>query len=289
MLSSHGGDGGSSPPESTHSHILACVCGRPARHAIATRNNPVRLRADALNRYADPVLLAGHAPLVRERRGFDSLGRLHARAPARPIISRPGPAPQPWARRAPARPRPRAWTRPWSPKPGEVVRFHPVAPLELRPRRPLALAHVVQRSGRRLFTPARRVRLPSWVPAPSSRTPANPRRDGFDSRRFHDIKQLFRILPWLCYGLRPRTRRHASNLPSVGSVLAACCLERRSPSSPWSVSAAGSSSRTTSTRTLLLMDASRYPATVDLRMNRFAMAAASAVVMDTDSIRSSGS
>jgi hypothetical protein len=49
MLSSHGGDGGSSPPESTHSHILACVCGRPARHAIATRNNPVRLRADALS------------------------------------------------------------------------------------------------------------------------------------------------------------------------------------------------------------------------------------------------
>ena len=65
MLSSHGGDGGSSPPESTHSHILACVCGRPARHAIATRNNPVRLRADALS-YSEGLSTSpppsGHAP-----------------------------------------------------------------------------------------------------------------------------------------------------------------------------------------------------------------------------------
>lgn len=172
MLSSHGGDGGSSPPESTHSHILACVCGRPARHAIATRNNPVRLRADALNRYADPVLLAGHAPLVRERRGFDSLGRLHARAPRGPSF--------------PPRPCPRS--------PGLAALPRGLAPAHGRAP---GLRSLV-----RWFDSTRWHRASSAPPAgarPSPPSPTSssgqdagfsPRQDGFDSRRGYRTRPL---------------------------------------------------------------------------------------------------
>ena len=73
-----------------------------------------------------PGAPGGHAPLVRERGGFDSLGRLHVTS------------------------RPRARMRPGSPKPGEVVRFHPAAP---RPRRPA-------------------VRIPAFQPGEAGSTPA---------------------------------------------------------------------------------------------------------------------
>ena len=238
MLSSHGGDGGSSPPESTHSHILACVCGRPARHAIATRNNPVRLRADALS-YPEglspnlpPSGQARRVPLpIRET---PDLGRRYCRSGApgwtrspgtgekrvrlprsapRPRSraahrSRPGPAPAAWARRAPARPRPRAWTRPGSPKPGEVVRFHPVAPRELR-------------------LPARA--CPSPTSSSGQDAGFSPRQDGFDSRRGYRTPRPSETGPTIAAPHPRQTLRRSLEIPPLSRPLLAplCAVPRR--------------------------------------------------------------
>ncbi len=228
MLSSHGGDGGSSPPESTHSHILACVCGRPARHAIATRNNPVRLRADALSdpeglstnlphqgkpagspfRYArrptsgvataDPVLLAGHAPLVRERRGFDSLGRLHARAPRGPSFP---PSSLPRSPGLAALPRGHAPAHGRAPGLRSLVRWFdstrwhrassaPRRPLAPRPRRPA-------------------VRTPAFHPGKTGSTPvvgtATSRRDAFGAR---PLSTQIRVAKVSKTGLRVMVWKH---------------------------------------------------------------------------------
>lgn len=104
MLLPHSSDRGSIPLESTVVRLFR-VRGRTARHAAATRSIPVRLRADARmaigisspggeavptrrswrvrfsrsrRLLAHLVFLAGHAPLVRERGGFESLGGLRA-------------------------------------------------------------------------------------------------------------------------------------------------------------------------------------------------------------------
>jgi hypothetical protein len=154
----------SSPPDS--SALVVEQSGTRLQPVI----NPVQLRASARTTHAEPVHLgvessshgecgefnplgsdqgralrgplpiwcswSRHAPLVRERGGFESLGGL-------PLI------------RASCAARLRARTRPGSPKSGNGGSTPPGGTS--------ACAHVVQRSGPRLFTPGRTVRFRPWV------------------------------------------------------------------------------------------------------------------------------